>query len=260
MPLLPEFEAILAQAADPDPSPPHDAYTDPVAAVAYAQELRSRMSTRPGETSLNNVEDRRILDRFDVRIYTPATDGSNPVVVYFHGGGWATGNLDMHDEACRRLSALSSAIIVSVDYRLTPENPFPAPLDDAYDATVWAHANAASLGGDPNRLAVMGGSVGGNLATAVALRSRDESGPAIAFQGLLYPAVDAEMSSDSYKRNGHGYLLSVDLMNWFWRQYLRQESPTNPLASPIHATTLRGLPPALVITAELDPLCDEAEA
>jgi acetyl esterase len=196
-----------------------------------------------------------------VRVYVPEGDGPFPVLVYFHGGGWVIGNLDSHDVALRALANRAGTVVASVDYRLAPEHPFPAAPEDCYAATVWAATEIGAFGGDPARLAVGGDSAGGNLAAVVSQMARDRGGPAIVYQLLVYPCVDASMSSASFAENGDGYLLTKGWMDWFYGHYLT--SPTdadNPLVSPSRAESLAGLPPALVITAEFDPLRDEGEA
>ncbi|MBN1566486.1 MAG: alpha/beta hydrolase [Acidobacteria bacterium] len=195
-----------------------------------------------------------------VRIYTPAGSGQRPILVYFHGGGWVVGSVRDSDILCRALANASGCIVVSVDYRLAPEHPFPAAVDDAYQATVWAAENAAGFGGDGSRIAVAGDSAGGNLAAVVAQIARDRNKPALKFQLLIYPVTDAACDTPSYSENGDGYMLTRDAMQWFWGHYIRNDSDRiNPLASPLRASSLSGLPAALVITAEYDPLRDEGE-
>jgi acetyl esterase len=171
------------------------------------------------------------------------------------------GNIETHDVPVRRLANLVPAVVVSVDYRLAPEHPFPAAPQDCYAATAWAAANIGQYGGDGSRLAVAGDSAGGNLAAVVAQMARDQGGPPIAFQLLVYPAVDARMTHASITENGDGYLLTKGFMEWFYGHYLPKESDADdPLVSPIKASSLASLPPALVLTAEFDPLRDEGEA
>ncbi|HEY1118966.1 MAG TPA: alpha/beta hydrolase [Acidimicrobiales bacterium] len=193
------------------------------------------------------------------RLYVPRADGTPPVVVYYHGGGWVLGGIDSHDGTCRALANASGAAVVSVDYRLAPEHPFPAAVDDAWAALEWVAANAAELGGDPSRLAVAGDSAGGNLAAVVAIQARDTGAPALRGQLLVYPVTDATMSHPSIEENGSGYFLTKADMEWFYGHYA-PERPDDWRLSPLAAPDLAGLAPALVLTAEYDPLRDEGEA
>ncbi len=196
-----------------------------------------------------------------VRIYTPDVGTPLPVLVWFHGGGWVLGSLDGTDHVCRELANAAGCIVVSVDYRLAPEHLFPAAPDDCEAAYTWVLAHAASFGGDPARVAVGGDSAGGNLAAVVSLRARDKHLPQPVFQLLVYPVTDHDLERPSYVANGDGYLLTTLSMRWFWDCYVPEvEQRRHPHASPLHAADLAGLPPALVITAEFDPLCDEGEA
>jgi acetyl esterase len=210
------------------------------------------------------IDDRVIpgpAGRIPVRVYTPTGAGPFPVLVYFHGGGWVIGNLETIDAPLRALTNRAGCVTVSVDYRLAPEAKFPAAIDDCYAATCWVAEHARSLGGDPARLAVGGDSAGGNLAAAVALMARDRGGPALAYQALIYPALSCDYTTPSYRDNADGYLLTRNAMAWFWGHYLTSEDDArNPYACPLQVGDLSGLPPALVITAEYDPLRDEGEA
>jgi acetyl esterase/lipase len=193
-----------------------------------------------------------------MRVYRPQGGGSRPVVVYFHGGGWVVGSIESHDPVCRAIAARTPCVVVSVDYRLAPENPFPAAVEDAWAATVWAAEHAAALGADPERLVVAGDSAGGNLAAAAALRARHRGLP-LALQILIYPVTDHDLDSPGYARHGDGLNLTRAKMDWYWRQYLHGGDGADPEASPLRASDLRGVAPALVLTAEYDPLCDEGE-
>ncbi len=196
-----------------------------------------------------------------VRIYTPAVMRPLPVVVFFHGGGWVTGDLDTCDFACRTLSEWARCLVVSVNYRHAPEYPFPAALDDAYAATAWVVEHAEELRADAGRVAVGGFSAGGNLAAAVALKAKAEGSPTVFYQWLAYPVTDANFERPSMLENETGYGLSQASMRWYWDQYIRNPADrTNPLAAPMQAKNLAGLPPAFVMTAEFDPLRDEGEA
>jgi acetyl esterase len=195
-----------------------------------------------------------------VRVYTPHGEPPFPILVWFHGGGWVVGTLDTFDPICRALAAAVPAVVVAVDYRLAPEHRYPAAAEDGYAATLWASRHAAELGGSQQRLAVAGDSAGGNLAAVVALGARDRGGPAIGFQLLLCPVMDAAMDTASYRDKAEGFHLTAAGMRWYWEHYLGGADGAAPDASPLRAAFVGGLPPALVITAEHDPLRDEAEA
>jgi acetyl esterase len=195
-----------------------------------------------------------------VRLYTPSATRNLPLIVFFHGGGFVLGNIAMYDDFGRVLANYSGCAVASVDYRLAPEAPFPAPLEDCYSALTWLAANATELKVDAARLAVAGDSAGGNLATATTLLARDRGGPALRYQALFYPALDPACASASAHALATGYFLRRDAMLWFWKHYLQNPADrTNALAAPLHAH-LAGLPPATVVTAEFDPLRDEGEA
>jgi acetyl esterase len=199
-----------------------------------------------------------------VRVYVPTAEpGPRPVLVYFHGGGWVIGDLETHDGTVRALAAASGVTVVSVDYRLAPEHPFPAAVDDCLAAVRWVAdpGNATALDIDPRRMAVGGDSAGGNLAAVVAQQLRDD-GPAVQFQLLVYPVTDVRLSHPSIDQNADGYLLTKADMVWFREHYVGDHGWTDPLVSPLLATeeAVRGVAPALVITAEYDPLRDEGEA
>jgi acetyl esterase len=197
-----------------------------------------------------------------LRAYFPTSRGRSPIVIYFHGGGWVTGDIDTHDAQARVLCNRTGSIVLSVDYRLAPEAPFPAAVADAYAATCWAAENAArDLGGDSETLSVAGESSGGNLAAAVALQARDQAGPAIRAQALVYPALDPTMAYPSIAEYADGYDISADDLRWFYRNYLPDPTTySHPLASPLAATSLAELPPTAIAVAEFDPLRDEGVA
>ena len=198
-----------------------------------------------------------------VRCYMPEGKGPFPLFVYYHGGGWALGSLDLSDNFARSLCHYGKMSVISVDYRLAPEHPFPAGFEDCYAAYEWAAKpeNAEELRGDVNRLVVGGDSAGGNLAAAVCVKACKENGPAIAQQVLIYPATNLdELETDSFKLHEDFFLLSADNIYWFIEQYLSdEEQKKNPLVSPALADNLSDLPPATIITAEFDPLCDDGE-
>ncbi len=195
-----------------------------------------------------------------MRIYRPAVAGPLALTVYFHGGGFVSCGLDTHDNICSRLAARAGCLVVSVDYRLAPEHPFPAGINDAVAATRWLHDNAATLGADASRIAVAGDSAGGTLAAVVAQQLHGE-GMQICHQLLLYPVTDSACDSPSQQEMTQTPMLTGLAMRWFWRQYLpNAQSGLDPRASPLRQSALQGAPPATVITAEVDPLRDEGEA
>ena len=196
-----------------------------------------------------------------VRVYSPGGVGPHPALVFYHGGGWVIGDLYTHDGLCRSLTNAARCAVLSVDYRLAPEFRYPVAVEDSYAALVWAGANAARLRINPRRIAVGGDSAGGNLATVVALVAGERGGPPLVHQILIYPATDHDLNTPSYLENATGYLLTREGMRWFWSHYLAREAQgLERYASPLRAPSLRGLPSALVITAEYDPLRDEGEA
>ncbi len=191
-----------------------------------------------------------------LRLYRPPGAGPRVALVYFHGGGWVVGSLDSHDPVCRAIASRTPCLVVSVDYRLAPESPFPAAVDDAWAATEWVADRAGELGVD--RIAAAGDSAGGTLAAVVARRARDRSLP-LALQILIYPVTDHDLDSPGYVRHGQGLNLTRAKMEWYWDQYLAGADGGQPDASPLRAPDLRGVAPALVQTAEYDPLCHEGE-
>jgi acetyl esterase len=198
--------------------------------------------------------------RIPARVYVPRTQRNLPVLIYFHGGGWVLGDLDTSDWLCRSISLAADCTIFSVDYRLAPENRFPTPLEDCYQATTWIAKNGYESYADVSRLAVGGDSAGGNLATAVCLMARQKARPVISYQLLICPVTNHSFDTDSYRKYAEGYLLTRKDMEWFWSHYLRDSTDgENPYASPLRAE-LQSLPAAFVLTAEYDPLRDEGEA
>jgi acetyl esterase len=198
-----------------------------------------------------------------VRVYRPRGAGSGaPLLIWLHGGGWVLGDLASADGTARLLSTGAGVVVASVDYPLAPEHPYPAPSEGCHAAARWLAEHAAELGADPGRVAIGGDSAGGNLAAVVALLARDGGGPDLAFQLLVYPCTDALMSFPSMEENAEGYFLTRAAMQWFYGHYLgaAQDVAKEPTVSPLYAEDLAALPPALVITAEFDPLRDEGEA
>ena len=200
-----------------------------------------------------------------VRVYRPrtATTGDRPGIVFCHGGGWVFCSIESHDGFCRWLALEAGAVVVSVDYRLAPEHPAPAAAEDAFAALRWAAEHAAELGVDAGRLLIAGDSAGGNLAAVVALMARDADGPALAGQVLIYPIIEPDFESQSYRDFATGNFNTRAAMEWYWRQYvggsdIPADAPYPPAwVAPLRAESLAGLPPAIVVTAGRDPLCSE---
>lgn len=259
MPLDPQMKAVLDRLAPVRASM--------VEKLGPLQARRTSPAQPPGEVEpVARVENRPIPGpggEIPVRIYWPAGDGPFGALVYFHGGGWVAGGLDMTDQSCRLLTNKGNCVTVSVDYRLAPEHKFPAAIEDGYAALTWVAGHAADLNCDPARIAVGGASAGGNIAAALALMARDRKGPRLAYQLLVYPVTSSACDTPSHRQfaNDSYYFLTSADAKWVWEQYLASDADrTNPYASPAHAKTLAGLPPAFVITAEYDPLRDEGEA
>ena len=216
---------------------------------------------KPAVASVVNRDMRGPGGSLPLRIYTPHGEGPFPLMVFFHGSGFVVCDLDTHDAMCRNLCDGTGCVVVSVDYRLAPEHKFPAAPDDCLAATRWVAANAGALNGDAGKIMVAGDSAGGNLAAVTALRVRDEGGPKLIGQMLIYPVTDYHQpGTPSMEENAEGYGLTRLGMAWFWNHYVRSPGDgVHPHASPLRAATLAGLPPALVATAQYDPLRDEGE-
>jgi acetyl esterase len=258
MPLTDQAQAFLDAIARENP-PPWETL-----APREGREVFSSMTDLVGEgPSLARVENRSLPGDIHVRIFSddsgdPAAE-RQPAVLYFHGGGWVLGNLDTHDALCRRLAKDSACTIISVDYSLSPEARFPTALQQCYEATRYVAEHAEKFGVRRGRLAVAGDSAGGNLAAAVAIQTRDQGGPPIDLQVLIYPVIEPNFETETYCRFGENHGLTRGNMEWFWQQYLGDQEPV-PLSAPIRGTSLAGLPRAHVITAEYDVLRDEGEA
>jgi len=280
--LDPEIQPIV-EMIESAPGPP--AHLVPIAQARAAHDRETALMSGPGE----EVAEVRELDvpgaagPIRVRVFRPldTADGASaaarggrgradeppargadrlPLVAYLHGGGWAVGTLDAFDPLCRALANASGALVASIDYRLAPEHPFPAAPDDARAAVRWLAAHAGDLGADPARLAIAGDSAGANLATVTARRLRDDGGPALRFQALIYPVCDSALNTPSYRDFGSGFGLSAASMKRYWELYLDGADGRHPDASPLQAGDLAGLPPAFVLTAGYDVLRDEGEA
>jgi len=221
--------------------------------------------TVPKGPELSKVSDYTITSPagdIPVRVYYPSTDNDSSVLVWFHGGGWVVGSVQQSDPTCRRLALHSGLVIISVDYRLAPEYRAPAAFDDCYFITEWVAENALELGINLDKLAVGGDSAGSNLAACVAMYARDNNGPKLDHQLLVYPVTDSSMETASYEEMSEGYGLSRQSMEWFWECYVPKDgdiSRSDVRVSPAHASDFSGLPSAQVITAEYDPLRDEGE-
>lgn len=263
MTLHPGAQAVLDLIAEAG-RPSFEEMTVPECREAY---VNSRKALQPDPIDIAEVRNLSMLGpagEIPLRLYRsrPLQPGEQqPVIVYFHGGGWVIGDLNSHDTVCRELAARSGATLISVDYRLAPEHVFPAAAEDAIAATRWVAGNAAELGVDAGRIAVAGDSAGGNLAAVAAIAARDAGGPNIAFQALLYPVTDFDLTRPSYAENGTRPPVKTTTMAWFRDLYLRNaEDQKDWRAAPIHAASLEGLAPAFIMTAGYDPLRDEGAA
>ena len=229
------------------------------------RQSRMRVSMLAGEpepvASVKDAEASGPRGPIGCRIYTPVQGEALPALLYLHGGGWVLGDIDSHDSVCRALARRAGCVVLSIDYGLAPEHRFPEPLEDSWAGLEWLHQNAAVLGVDPERIAVGGDSAGGNLAAVLAHWARDRGGPKIAAQLLIYPVTDFDLDTESYRNVGTGYGLTRESMRWFWEKYLADpDEGASPDASPLRARDFTNLPPALVLTCELDPLESEGSA
>lgn len=257
MSLAPEIKAFLEAGA---------AAGLPQVWEAPVDVIRKNTQSRP--TLAGPVEPvHEIVNRFipgptadlPIRIYRPTAASNAPAIVYFHGGGWVLNFLDIYDASLARLANQSGATIISVNYQKAPEHPFPIPFDDCYATLLWVIANSAEMNIDPTKIGVAGDSAGANLASGVALKARDNK-IALAFQLLIYPCNDRNFETESYIKNATGYGLSTQSMQWFWDQYLQgNQHDTNPYAVPMRADSFSGVAPAIIITAQYDPLISDGE-
>lgn len=255
--LLRQLDASNSDSTDASPAAP------PVAELRRQSDQMAKALAGPAEP-VQHIRDLRIPGpggAIPLRLYTPAGNGPFPVLVYFHGGGWVFGSVETHDSICRSLANRAGCLVASVDYRLAPEHKFPAAVEDCYAATQWVSTQAATLQADPARMAVGGDSAGANLAAVVALLARERGTPPLGYQVLIYPVTDYYVpGTASYQDYAEGYFATKADMIWCWQQYLTEEAEgVHPYAAPLRAADLSHLPPALVITAEYDPLRDEGE-
>jgi acetyl esterase/lipase len=256
--LQPDVEMVLMETAALNP-PPMESMPVDEARAFYAQML----APLPPGPNVGEIVDGVLpgaAGDLVYRLYRPPTPGPHPVVVYFHGGGYVLGNAISDDPLCRDLCVRSDAVIVSADYRHAPEHRFPAAIDDAMAAVRWVADNAEVLGGRPGQLAVFGFSAGGGIAAVVCQLARDLGGPNIMGQVLLAPCTSGDTTSPSFIENADGYGLTTPLMRWFYDHYVDPSDRSDPRVAPLRAADLSGLPPALVVTAEFDPLRDDGEA
>jgi acetyl esterase len=257
MSLHPQVAALLERVA----RSPLPAYHTVPAFVARRIYRDTRAALAPKAPELAEVRLHVFGRKLAVRSYRPVPDEVLPALVFFHGGGWTIGDLDTHDGVCRQLAVGARCAVFSVDYRLAPEHPFPAAVEDCFFATKFVFDHAQELKVDRSRLAVGGDSAGGNLAAVVALMARDQGGPPLAYQLLIYPATDQRCQMPSHERNGEGYLLTREGIRFFRAAYLPDEKDrTDWRASPLLAADHARLPPAFVLTAGYDPLVDEGRA
>jgi acetyl esterase len=253
--LDPEIQAVL-EAVARESRPPVETLTPNEVRANLAKDHREQWGDLEEMHAIESAD----ADGVPVRIYRPVeTDQPSMALVYFHGGGWVAGSIDTHDGPCRALARRAGIVVVSVDYRLAPEHPFPAALNDAWAATQWVSKQAGLLRLDGDRIGVGGDSAGGTLAAVVARRARDHAVP-VAMQLLIYPVTNHAFDTPSYSFFSEGYGLTRNAMQWYWQQYLGDANGTNPDASPAQEQDLRRLPRALVVTAEADILRDEAES
>ena len=264
----PQMQAVLDQMKALDPKPietlsASDARQQPTPADAVKQLLKKQGKTTNQEP-VQNEDDQKIpgpVGNIPVRVYTPGGTGPFPVLVYYHGGGFVIATIDTYESSCRALCNGAKCVVVSVEYRKAPENKYPAALDDAFAAYQWVTQNAAKINGDPQRIAVAGESAGGNLATETCIKAVESGTPLPVFQLLVYPVANNDMTTESYTTNSDAKPLSKAMMAWFFEKYLSDpNSGTDPHVSPMRADPgmLGKLPPAMVITASIDPLIVDA--
>lgn len=241
-------------------------YSGPKLQDLTPEQVRELFSMAPAPVDIEvptvgSVENRQIPvedGEITVRIYKPAGQGPFPLFVYYHGGGWVIGDLETSDAGCRLLAEQTQRVVVSVDYRLAPEYRFPVPVEDSYEALCWAQRHASELNAIADDIVVGGDSAGGNLATVMALLSREKNSPSITAQALIYPVTNLDFTTSSYEKFADGYGLDKDLMIWFGKYYVNNERAyKHPLVSPLLHENVSALPPTIIIAAENDVLYDE---
>lgn len=256
MPLAPEIERYLAERVALGAP---DVWQAPVDVIRVGTYGRVEFAGIPEK--IYSIQDRYIpgpTADLHVRIYRPNDQENLPTLVYFHGGGWVLSFLDNYDAKLSSIAKKSGSIVVAVNYEKAPEHPYPIPFDDCYATYLWVHQNARILGINPNKIGIGGDSAGANLASAIALKNRDSKGPHMAYQLLLYPCNERDFDTASYLQYASGYGLSRQGMQWFWKQYLQgHDHDHDPYACPSTAKNFSELPPAIVVTAECDPLKDD---
>lgn len=233
----------------------------PADAVKKVMEQMGKSTEPEAGVTVKDITIPGAIGDIPVRIFTPDGKGPFPVMVYYHGGGFVIADTKTYEASPRALAKMSKAIMVAVDYHQAPENKFPAAANDAYAAYSWVRMHAQEFNGDPKRVAVGGESAGGNLATVVSMMARDKKETIPVHQLLVYPVVNNDFNTPSYQRNEQAKPLNKPMMQWFFKHYsAKEEDGNNPYAVPMKATTLKGLPPATVIAAEIDPLLSEGKA
>lgn len=256
MALAPEIEQYLAARATSGAPEVWQAPLDVLRAGTYG-----RIAIAGVPEKIFSIQDRYIpgpTSDLHVRIYRPSPNDDLPALVYFHGGGWVLNFLDIYDAELSAIANRSGSVVIAVNYQKAPEHPYPIPFDDCYATYLWVQQNSHLLGINPKKVGVGGESAGGNLAAALALKNRDMKGPRIAYQLLINPCNERDYDTPSYLRYATGYGLSRESMQWFWEQYLQGEEHDNdPYACPTRAKNFSNLPPAIVVTAECDPLKDD---
>lgn len=258
MTLRPEYVKLLKDMAD---SGAPELWEIPVSETRSFSQAQLKIAA--DLAPIHSITDRYIpgpTADLHVRIFRPSDSENLPCIIYFHGSGWTLGFIDLFNPCLSMLSQESESIVIAVNYQKAPEHPFPEPFNDCYATLEWVVNNAQELGVDSHNISVGGDSAGGNLAAAVALKARDQKLTSLASQLLVYPCTNKDFSTDTYKKNAEGYGLSTKAMQWFWDQYIQDaRHAENPYACPAVASSLKDLPPTVLITAQYDPLTSDGE-